>query len=151
MYNDNQNEFMRLALKQAEIAKGLNEIPVGCVIVKDNDVIARGYNTRETCKTALGHAEIMAIEIACKKLKSWRLSDCTLYVTLEPCPMCMGAIINARIDKVVFGAYDSKTGCCGSVIQLYEFGFNHKPKIQAGVLADECSSILSDFFKSIRD
>lgn len=144
-------ENMRLALEQAEIGLNLGEVPVGCVIIKDNTVVGKGYNTRESERNALGHAEIMAIDSACKNLKSWRLSNCVLYVTLEPCPMCMGAIINSRIEKVVFGAKDEKAGCCGSVIQLSECGFNHRPKIVSSVCKDECTTLLSDFFKKLRN
>jgi len=145
------DENMKLALKQAEIGLNLGEVPVGCVIVKDDIIVGKGYNTRESRKNALGHAEIMAIESACKNLGGWRLSDCVLYVTLEPCPMCMGAIINSRIEKVVFGAKDEKAGCCGSVIQLSECGFNHRPKIVHSICMEDCTKLLSDFFKKLRD
>ncbi len=142
--------YMNLALEQAQIALKLNEVPVGCVIIKDDKVVGQGYNTRETSKNALGHAELMAIDNACKILGSWRLSGCTLYVTLEPCPMCMGAIINSRIDTVVFGARDKKAGCCGSVIQLSQCDFNHRPKIISGIMESICSDELSKFFKNLR-
>lgn len=142
---------MTLAINQAKEAERLAEVPVGCVIIKDDIVIGYGYNTRETAKNAMGHAELMAIDQACKKLGGWRLFGCTLYVTLEPCPMCMGAIINARIDTVVFGAPDHKAGCCGSVIHLAECGFNHRPKVISSVMEQECSQLLTDFFKQLRE
>lgn len=149
--NQNHLDYMKIALDYSSHALERNEVPVGCIIVKDDLVIGRGYNTRESEKTALGHAELMAIDEACKTLGGWRLFGCTLYVTLEPCPMCMGAIINSRIDTVVFGAYDKKAGCCGSVLQLADCGFNHRPKIIAGVLEKDCSKIISDFFKKLRN
>ena len=143
-------KFMKIALQQAVKAAKINEVPIGAVIVMNNKIISKGYNKRECKKNALLHAEIIAIEKACKKLKSWRLSDCELYVTLEPCPMCMGAIINSRISKVVFGAYDKKAGSCGSVVNLNDYPYNHHPEIIGGVLEKECSSILSDFFSTLR-
>lgn len=146
----NDSYYMKLALEETANALERNEVPIGCVIVKDDVIIGRGYNTRETAKTALGHAELMAIDEACNTLGGWRLFGCTLYVTLEPCPMCMGAIINSRIDNVVFGAYDKKAGCCGSIIHLAECGFNHRPKITGGVMEEECSQVISDFFKKLR-
>lgn len=142
---------MQLALQQADIALKLGEVPVGCVIIKDDAVVGVGYNTRESSKTALGHAEIMAIETACTALSTWRLKGCTLYVTLEPCPMCMGAILNARIDKVVFGAHDYQYGCCGGVMNLAECGFGHRPRLQGGVLEQPCVDLLSQFFAEIRN
>lgn len=142
---------MRLAIDQALIAGSYGDVPVGCVIFKGEDLISVGYNNREKCQSSLGHAELTAIDEASKKLGSWRLSGCTLYVTLEPCAMCMGAIISSRIDSVVFGARDQKSGCCGSLIQLADMGFNHRPRITADVLSDECSSILSGFFKLLRE
>ena len=143
-------KFMKIALQQAVKAAKINEVPIGAVIVMNNKIISKGYNKRECKKNALLHAEIIAIEKACKKLKSWRLSDCELYVTLEPCPMCMGAIINSRISKVVFGAYDKKAGSCGSVVNLNDYPYNHHPEIIGSVLEKECSSILSDFFSTLR-
>ena len=125
-------------------------MPVGAVIVKDNEIISVGYNRRETDKNALVHAEIDAINNACKALGGWRLWQCDIYVTLEPCPMCAGAIINARIPNVYFGAYDKKNGCCGSVVNLFELPFNHKPNYEGGIMQEQCSKILSDFFKSLR-
>lgn len=142
---------MELCLKEAATAFSLGEIPVGAVIVKGGEVIASAHNTRETERNALGHAEINAINEACKKLGSWRLSDCTLYVTLEPCPMCMGAIINSRIDTVVFGAYDLKAGCCDSICNFNSLGFNHKPEIYGGISEMKCNEILGRFFKNLRE
>ena len=141
---------MKQALALAEEAAQLGEVPVGAVIVQDQAIIAEGYNRRECEKNALRHAEILAIEQACKTLGGWRLPRCTLYVTLEPCPMCMGAIINARIERVVFGAYDPKAGCCGSVLDLMAYPFNHKAQIVGGVLEEECSQKLKDFFLCLR-
>lgn len=142
--------FMHQALEQAKIAYTYGEVPVGAVIVKDNKVIAKGYNFREQQKTPLGHAEIMAIQSASEYIGDWRLTGCTIYVTLEPCPMCMGAIINARIDRVCYGAVDENGGCCGSLIQLADCGFAHRPRIKAGVLKEECGEIITNFFKAAR-
>lgn len=142
---------MRYAIEQAKIAYQLDEVPIGCVIVKDDKVIASACNLREHNQQSTSHAEILAIEKACKEVKSWRLENCTLYVTLEPCPMCAGAILQSRIERVVFGAYDPKGGCVGSCINLYEIkGFNHYPIYQGGVLQEECSQLLKDFFKMKR-
>ncbi|MDP4120362.1 MAG: tRNA adenosine(34) deaminase TadA [Bacillota bacterium] len=146
----NNDYFMREALKQAQIAYSIGEVPVGAVVEYKNEIIAYGYNKRETEKNALYHAEIMAIDNACKVLHGWRLWQCKLYVTLEPCPMCAGAIINARIPEVVFGCSDLKNGSCGSVINLFDLQYNHKPTVTGGVLENECSEILSDFFKNLR-
>ena len=143
-------QFMILALDEAKKALEKNETPVGAVIVKDNEVIAVGHNMRETSENALAHAEIIAINSACKKLGSWRLLDCTIYVTLEPCPMCAGAIINARMKRVVFGALDPKAGCMGSLIDLTKVQFNHTLPITAGVLGEQCSSLLQSFFNRLR-
>lgn len=142
--------FMREALMLAQEAAAAGEVPVGAVVVKDGRMIAAGFNRRETGKSALAHAEIEAIREACRILGGWRLSGCTLYVTLEPCPMCAGAIINARIDRVVYGARDPKAGCAGSLINLFAVGFNHTPLITAGVMAEECAAILSNFFENKR-
>lgn len=148
---EEQDQFyMRLALREAEKAYDLDEVPVGAVIVQDDRVISSGYNLRETEKQAVAHAELLAIEEACCTLGGWRLPRCTLYVTLEPCPMCAGAIINARIDRVVFGAYDYKAGSCGSVVNLFELDYNHKPELTGGVLQEECAEILKRFFKRLR-
>lgn len=142
--------FMSLALEQAKKAFELDEVPVGAIIVQNDVVIASGYNLRETKKRAVAHAELLAIEQACEQLGGWRLPNCTLYVTLEPCPMCAGAIINARIDRVVFGAFDYKAGSCGSVINLFELEYNHKPQLETGVLQEQCSQLLKDFFRRLR-
>lgn len=142
--------MMKIALEQAKIAESLKEVPIGAVIVKNGEIIATGYNKRETQKNALLHAEIDAINNACIKLSSWRLDDCDLFVTLEPCPMCSGAIINSRIKTVIYGAPDKKAGCLGSVINMFDFPFNHRPKIVSGILQDECSEILKNFFKTLR-
>ena len=147
---NNHTEYMKEALKEAKKAAEELEVPVGAVVVYKNEIIARGRNRREFSKNALFHAEIEAINNACKKLNSWRLIDCTLYVTLEPCPMCAGAIINSRISKVVYGAKDPKAGSCESVINLFSLPYNHKPKVTSGILKEECSGILSDFFKKLR-
>ncbi len=145
-----REQFMRRALACAEKAKALGEIPVGAVVVRDGKVIATGYNKRESGKDALLHAEIIAIHRACKKVGGWRLSDCDLYVTLEPCPMCTGAIINARIRRVYIGTMDPKAGCMGSVCDLTKYPFNHQPEVISGVLEKECSGQLSDFFQHLR-
>ena len=143
-------QFMEEALKLAREAYAEGEVPVGCVIVRGGQIVGRGRNRREAKKTALGHAEIEAISDACANLGGWRLWDCTMYVTLEPCPMCAGAIINARIPRVVFGAKDQKCGACGSVCDLFSMDFNHRPQADAGVLEEECALLLSDFFDRLR-
>lgn len=150
MVKTDDERYMRLAIKQAEKAGLSLDVPVGAVIVKDGNVISAGYNRREQQKNALMHAEIEAINAACKAVGGWRLDGCTLYVTLEPCPMCAGAIINARIERVVYGAPDEKAGCFGSLINLAAVKFNHTPRITPGVLRDECAALLSDFFKNRR-
>ena len=142
--------FMEEALKLAAQAAADGEVPVGCVIVRNGQIVGRGRNRRETQKTALGHAEIEAIGDACANLGGWRLWDCTLYVTLEPCPMCAGAIVNARIPRVVFGASDAKCGACGSVCDLFSMDFNHHPQVESGVMAQESSQLLSEFFERLR-
>ncbi len=141
---------MREAILLAREAMADNEVPVGCVIVRKDEIVGRGRNRRETVKNALAHAELEAIDDACKTLGGWRLPNCSLFVTLEPCPMCAGAIINARIDQVVFGAYDGKSGACGSVLNLFAYAFNHRPAVEGGVLREECANMLSDFFKALR-
>ena len=141
---------MRHALEEAYKAAELLEIPVGAVIVYQNEIIARAHNRRELDQDALAHAEVLCIQQACQKLGSWRLSGCELYVTLEPCPMCSGAIINARLDRVVYGAKDEKAGCCGSIADLFVMPFNHTPIIRSGVLEEECSQLLSRFFAELR-
>lgn len=143
-------EFMKIALEQANIAYKDNEVPVGAVIVKDNTIVSVGRNKRESEKNALYHAEIDAINKACIRLGGWRLWQCEMFVTLEPCPMCAGAIINSRIKRLVFGAYDKKAGSCSSVINLFSLPFNHKPEVLGGVLNDESSALLKDFFKRLR-
>ncbi len=144
-------EMMLKALEQAEKAFELGECPVGAVITdKNGEIIAEGYNRRETDNSPTAHAEIIAIESAAKKLGSWRLSECTLYVTLEPCPMCAGAIINSRIKRVVYGAFDEKGGACSSVINLFELPFNHSPMVRSRILEKECSEILTKFFQALR-
>ena len=142
--------FMKKALSCAKAAAAAGEIPIGAVIVKDGEIISTGRNMREKKKNALLHAEMIAIDRACKKLDSWRLNDCTIYVTLEPCPMCAGAIVNARISRVVFGCRDSKAGSFGSVIDLADCNLNHNYEVKSGVLENECASLLSDFFVSLR-
>lgn len=144
------NEFMLAAYEMAKQAYDDGEVPVGAVIVKENEIVAKGRNRREKAKNALLHAEIEAIDNACKILGGWRLWNCELYVTLEPCPMCAGAIMNAHIPKVYFGAYDFKNGSCGTVTNLFEMPYNFKPECVGGIMADECSALLKDFFKKLR-
>ena len=144
-------EYMREALSLAEKAFELGEVPVGAVAVWDGKIVGRGMNLRETDKNALRHAEIMAIDEACKNLGGWRLWKCDLYVTLEPCPMCAGAIINSRVKRVIYGASDPKSGSCGSLTNLFEMPYNHKPEVVSGVLEKECSEILSRFFEKLRE
>ncbi len=144
-------KFMRAALKQAQKACDKGEVPVGAVVVRNGKIVARAYNTRETKKNAVNHAELIAIKKACKKLGGWRLWECDLYVTLEPCPMCAGAIVNSRIKRVVYGTTDKKAGCCESVINMFELPFNHKPEVLSGVLQSECAQILQSFFVSLRE
>jgi cytidine and deoxycytidylate deaminase family protein len=144
-------KYMREAIKQARKAAKIDEVPIGCVIVYDDKIIARGYNRRNTDKSTLAHAEIIAIRKAAKVIGDWRLEDCTMYITLEPCPMCAGAIVQARIPQVVVGAMNPKAGCAGSVINLLQMdGFNHKAELTSGVLVDECRTMLQDFFKEMR-
>lgn len=151
------SDYMKLAIEEANrvqptgAAEQNADVPVGCIIVKDGCIVGRGHNTREAERTALGHAEINAIAEACHTLAGWRLSGCTLYVTLEPCPMCMGAILTARIDRVVFGAYDSKAGCCGSLMDLNRQGFPHTTEIWGGIREMECVALLTSFFDGLRD
>ncbi len=144
-------DFLMQAYNLAKKAYKKDEVPVGAVIVKDNKIISTGYNKREKTQDATMHAEIIAIKKACKKLKTFRLNDCTLYVTLEPCVMCAGAIINARVGKVVFGAYDKKFGCSGSLYNLLgDKKFNHHPEVVGGVMEEECSKLLTNFFENKR-
>ena len=146
-----EEKFMKEALKEAKKAYDKLEVPVGCVIVKDGKIIARGHNLKETKKDTTNHAEIIAIKKASKKLESWRLNECDLYVTLEPCSMCAGAIINSRIRNVYYGASDEKTGAVGSVLNLFEdYTFNHKVNYKGQVLEEECEKILKDFFSELR-
>lgn len=146
-------EFMEKALELARSAAEIGEVPVGAVVVRRStgEIVGSGMNRRETEKSPLAHAEIEAINEASGKLGGWRLFGCDLYVTLEPCPMCAGAIINSRIDNVYFGAYDKKAGSCGSVVNLFEFPYNHFPSVTGGVMLEECSAVLSDFFKNLRN
>ena len=143
-------DYMEIALELAKEAAAEGEVPVGCVIVRGDQVVGRGRNRRETGKTALGHAEIEAISQACQTLGGWRLWECTLYVTLEPCPMCAGAIVNARIPRVVFGASDAKCGACGSVCDIFSVGFNDHPQVTCGVCAAEATELLQQFFRDLR-
>ena len=146
-------KYMKQAIKQAKKAYAIDEVPIGCVIVNDADgkIIARGYNRRNTDKNTLSHAELNAIRKASKKLGDWRLEGCTMYVTLEPCQMCAGAIVQARIPKVVIGAMNPKAGCAGSVLNILQIDkFNHQVEIERGILEEECSQMLSDFFKELR-
>lgn len=142
--------FMREAIALAKQAEELDEVPVGALVVRDGEVIARGYNTRETTKCATHHAEIVAIEEACRVLGGWRLIGCTLYVTMEPCAMCAGAIINSRLPRVVYGAPDLRFGAFGSKIDLATVGLNHTPEVVGGVLGDECRELLQGYFKKKR-
>ena len=144
-------EYMREALALAREVAALGEVPVGAVAVWDGKIVGRGMNRRETGKNALCHAEIAAIDEACRTLGGWRLWKCDLYVTLEPCPMCAGAIINARVRRVVYGAKDLKNGACGSVTNLFELPFNHRPELVSGVLEEECGAVLTEFFKELRE
>lgn len=143
--------YMQIALEAAREAARLGEIPVGACIVREGEILAVGYNTRETQRDPLGHAEINAIRQACQQLGSWRLDGCVLYVTLEPCPMCAGGIINARVDTVRYGTRDDKAGACGSVLNLFEERFNHHPRLYRGPLERECQEILQDFFQGLRE
>lgn len=142
--------FMKRAITRAKCAARDGEVPIGAVVVKDDKIIATGRNMREKRKNALLHAEIVAIDRACKKIGAWRLMDCTLYVTMEPCPMCAGAIVNSRIKRVVYGCYDKKAGAFGSVFNLADHPLNHKYEVVSGVLEKECASLLSSFFEELR-
>ena len=144
-------KYMRMALELAAQAEGDGDVPVGCVIVKEDRVIGRGRNRREERGDATAHAEVEAIRDACAHTGSWRLTGCTLYVTLEPCPMCAGAIINSRIHTLRYGTRDDKAGCCGSVLNLFEERFNHHPRIYQGPLKEECEGQLQDFFRGLRE
>ena len=147
-----QEDFMRLAIAEAEKARAINEVPIGAVIVLNGEVIASASNLRETEQNAVAHAELLAIQKACKHLGTWRLEEAELYVTLEPCPMCSGAIILSRIKKVVFGASDPKAGCAGTLMNLLvDERFNHQSEVIGGVLEDECGQLLSSFFRNVRE
>ena len=143
-------QLMDLALEQARLAAALGEVPVGAVVALNGEPIAMAHNTRETEKNALHHAELPAIDKACQALGGWRLWNCELFVTLEPCPMCGGAIINSRIKRVVYGAKDTKAGCCGSLVDLFAYPFNHHPVIESGLKEEEAAALLQDFFAMLR-
>lgn len=144
-------EYMTLCIELAKKAAQMGECPVGAIVIDgDGKIIGRGYNRRETDSSPTAHAEIIAIEEAARKLDSWRLSDCTLYVTLEPCPMCAGAIINSRIKRLVYGAFDEKGGACASLMNIFEYPFNHKPLVRSRIMMDECAALLTEFFKNLR-
>ena len=146
-----EEKYMREAVRQAKKAAALNEVPIGCVIVHEGKIIGRGYNRRMTDHSVLAHAEIIAIKKACRKMGDWRLEDCTIYITLEPCPMCAGAIVQARIPRAVIGCMNPKAGCAGSVLNLLqEDGFNHQVEIEVGMMGEECSQMLKDFFRELR-
>ncbi|KEZ87898.1 tRNA adenosine(34) deaminase TadA [Lacrimispora celerecrescens] len=145
-------KYMRTAIKQAEKAGAIGEVPIGCVIVYEDKIIARGYNRRTVDMNVLSHAEINAIRKACRKIGDWRLEGCTMYVTLEPCPMCAGAIVQARIPRVVIGCMNAKAGCAGSVLDmLHVEGFNHQVVTETGVLGEECSQMMKEFFRELRE
>ena len=146
-------EYMKRALELAKEAADEGEVPVGAVIVqrKTGRIVGEGRNMRENAKNALAHAEIMAIDMACRTLGGWRLPDCAMYVTLEPCPMCCGAIINSRIDQVIFGAYDLKSGSAASVQRMFDLPYNYRPELTGGVMEQECAELLSDFFRKLRE
>lgn len=149
---EQKEKFMKEAIRQARKAERIDEVPIGCVIVYEGKIIARGYNRRNIDKNTLAHAELSAIKKASKKLGDWRLEGCTMYVTLEPCQMCAGAIVQARIDKVVIGSMNPKAGCAGSVLNLLQISaFNHQVEIERGILEEECSLMLSTFFKNLRE
>ena len=148
---EDKDKYMKEAIKQAKKAYALEEVPIGCVIVYEGKIIGRGYNRRMTDKTALAHAELTAIKKACKRIGDWRLDDCEMYVTLEPCQMCSGAIVQSRIKKVYIGCMNPKAGCAGSVMNMLQVPqFNHQVEMEKGVLEEECSKMLSDFFKELR-
>ena len=146
-----EETYMREAIRQAKKAASIGEVPIGCVIVYEDTIIARGYNRRIADKNVLAHAEIIAIRKACKKMGDWRLEGCTMYVTLEPCPMCAGAIVQARIPTVIIGCMNPKAGCAGSVLDmLHQPGFNHQVETEIGLMGEECSALLKNFFKALR-
>ena len=143
-------ELMREALREAELAAALGEVPVGAVVARDGEIVARAHNLRESGKNATYHAELLAIDAACRALGGWRLWQCELFVTLEPCPMCSGAIINSRLRRVVYGAKDPKAGCCGSLTDLFALPFNHHPVVEHGLLEEESAALLRQFFARLR-
>ena len=152
MTDKEKQKYMRLAIKLANKGAALDEVPVGAVIVKDGKVIARAHNLKESKKCSNYHAEIVAIDKACKAIGDWHLNECDIFVTLEPCAMCAGALINSRIRGVYFGAYDSKAGCCGSLYNLLsDERFNHRPYVEGGIMQDECAQLLSDYFRQKRE
>jgi tRNA(adenine34) deaminase len=147
----NHIEWMKEAIREAEIARSYGEVPIGAVVVHNGSVVGRGHNMRETWRDPTAHAEILAIREASRKLGGWRLTGCTLYVTLEPCPMCAGAIVLSRVDEVVFGAFDPKAGAGGSVFNILQTAeLNHTPKVRTGILGEECGKMLKDFFQGLR-
>ena len=149
---EQDEKYMREALRQAKKAYALGEVPIGCVIVYEGEIIGRGYNRRTTDKNTLAHAEMMAIKRASKKMDDWRLEKCTMYVTLEPCQMCSGAIVQSRMEKVVIGCMNPKAGCAGSIINLLQMEkFNHQVEIEVGVLGEECSNLMKSFFRELRE
>ncbi|HWO96294.1 MAG TPA: tRNA adenosine(34) deaminase TadA [Bacillus sp. (in: firmicutes)] len=149
--NEEDRYYMNAAIEEAKKAELIMEVPIGAVIVQDGEIIARGHNLRETEQRSIAHAELLAIDEACRKMGTWRLETATLYVTLEPCPMCAGAIVLSRVKRVVFGAYDPKGGCAGTLMNLLrEEKFNHQAEVEGGVLEEECGKLLTDFFRKIR-
>ena len=148
--NELDERWMREALKEAQKAFDIGEVPVGCVIVKDDKIIARGYNQRETTKHVFNHAEMMAMDQACQLLNSWRLDECTLYVTIEPCVMCAGTMIQARLKRLVYGAFEPKSGAHTSIVNLFDYDYNHHVEVESGVLNLEASSIMKTFFRKLR-
>ena len=147
-----EEKYMKAAIREAKKAWALGEVPIGCVIVRDDKVIGKGYNKRNTDKNVLSHAELIAMKQACKKTGDWRLEDCTMYVTLEPCQMCAGAMVQARLKKAVIGSMNAKAGCAGSVLNILQMdAFNHQVEVERGVLEDECSALLSGFFADLRE
>lgn len=145
-------KFMKMALKEAEKAQSIDEVPIGCVIVRNGKVIGKGYNMRNTDKIVLSHAELIAMKQACKKIGDWRLEDCTMYITLEPCQMCAGAMVQARLQRAVIGSMNQKAGCAGSVLNILEMKeFNHQVDVTRGVLEEECSAMLTNFFAELRE
>ncbi len=143
-------ELMQAALDEAALAAAEGEVPVGSVVAKDGVIVARAHNRREGDKNATAHAELLAIDAACRVLGGWRLWQCELFVTLEPCPMCAGAVVNSRIKRLVYGARDDKAGCCGSVVDLFALPFNHRPAVEGGLMAEESAALLRDFFAGLR-